>query len=137
MNLKLRIIGVVSAVLLHIILGAGVFKYGYDKGYAASESKYQKADIQALEKIITKTELLISEAEQASLAISKTISDRAQADHKTTQDIRHALSTTAHLRVSCVFDNNVMQQLSEAANRADHAAASGFGSAVPTRAAPE
>lgn len=137
MNLRLRIIGVVSAVLLQIILGAGVFKYGYDKGYAVSESKYQKADIQALEKIISKTELLIGKAEQASLAISKTISDRVKADHKTTQDFRHALSTTAHLRVDCVFDNNIMQQLAEAADRADQAAASGISGAVPTRAAPD
>jgi hypothetical protein len=137
LNIQWRIIAVVSLIALQIILGVGVFKYGYDKGVALSESKYHKADIKALEKVITQTEALVSEAEKASLAINQTISDRAKADHKTTQDIRNALSTTAHLRVDCVFDNNVMQQLGEAADRADQAAASGIVSAMPARTTPD
>lgn len=135
MNLKVIVFLIV--VVAQVGNGIFVYRYGYDKGFSSAESKYQKADIKALEKVITKTESLIGEAERTSLAISKTISDRVKADQKTTQEFHDALSTTAHLRVDCVFDNNVMQQLGETANRADQAATAGFISAVPASAAPD
>lgn len=133
MNLKLKILAVVSAIILQLTFGGVMYLHGHDTGFSAAESKHQKADIAALNGVIANTEKLTKAADAASLAINKSIVDRQAADRKTTQDFKHALSTTAHLRVSCVFDNNIMRQLSEAADRADQATTSGIVGAMPTR----
>lgn len=132
MSITAKSISLLLVIAAQVATGVWGHSVGFSKGVAAAESKYQKADIAALKGVIANTEKLTKAADAASLAMNKSIVDRQAADRKTTQDFKHALSTTAHLRVSCVFDNSIMRQLSEAADRADQAATSGIVSAVPT-----
>ncbi len=71
-------------------------------------------------------------ASELNLQLSQTIAARKKADEQSTQVFTHALAATAHLRFNCVFDDNIMQQLFQAAERADQAASSGFTSALST-----
>jgi len=128
MNTKAQIIAALIVVILQIVFGALVFKYGYDKGYSAS-------DIKSLQGVIDSTEKLTKAADKASLFFNKLMSGQIKANQQTTQDLLNALSTTAHLRVNCVFDDGVMRQIYQAADRADAAAASGIANTMPAGAA--
>lgn len=102
------------------------YKTGYANAQREAVSDCQSATISQLQSILTDAEQLTTDANTASLVLNQTISDRVIADTKATQEIRNALSTTAHLRIECVVPIGVMQQLDAARNRANKAAASGF-----------
>lgn len=105
-------------------------KSAYSRGYAAAESSFKDSQIEQLNALISSAKDLTQEANKASQALGKTISDRKQADAKTTKEIRDALAATSSSRVGCVFDASVMQQLTTARERAAEAAASGIRGAV-------
>lgn len=107
-------------------------KASYDKGYSAAERAYQERDIKTLTAVITNTEALVNHAERVSHNIEVAMAAQTTADQKTTQEIQRALSRNANQRVNCQFDDGVMQQLTTARDRANKAAASGVGYALPT-----
>lgn len=135
-ELALKIIKPFAGALLILALLFTARQIGYSAGLADAKLDVQKADIASLNKSIGDLRVATKDANEANFRIHKTISDRVIADRKTTQDIRHALTSTSYLRNDCLFDSGIMQQLSEAADRADQAAASGFNSAMPTGSAP-
>lgn len=108
------------------------YDLGYAEGQAAAAAQCQKAQLEALEGVIDSTKGLIADANTASQELGKTISARKQADARTTKEIRDALATTADQRAGCMFDDDVMQQLGDARDRAAEAAAGGIRRAVPT-----
>lgn len=120
------------------VLAPTAFVMTYKTGYANAQreavSDCQSATIKQLQSILTDAEQLTVDANAASLALNKTISDRIVADAKTTKDIRDALKTTAHLRIDCKLPDNVMRDLAAARQRANEAAASGIDSAMPAAA---
>lgn len=113
------------------------YRYGHLKGFSAANAEWQAADIEALAGVIDEFKTLSKEAKAQSLVLSGTISARQVADQKSTQVFVNALNATAHLRFNCMFDDSIMQQFNQAADRADEAAATGFGNSVPTRTAPD
>lgn len=123
-------------LILSLVIGTFFLanKASREAGVREGELKCQEKTIAQLTAFIESTEQLTADANTASLALSKTISDRIVADAKTTRDIRDALKTTAHLRVDCVLPDSVMQQLNTARHRANETAAAGIDSAVPTAA---
>lgn len=124
--------GLGVALFVAYQLGASnAYALGYAKGESAAKEQCQQAQLDSLTAVIDSAQGLTAAANQASQALGKTISDRKQADAKTTKEIRDALATTAAQRAGCVFDDGVMQQLGDARDRAAEAAASGVRRAVP------
>lgn len=127
---KLLALAIAAAVAGGI--GFASYQYGHLKGYSAANTEWQAADIEALTGVIDEFKTLAKEANTQSLALSKTIAARKKADDQSTQVFTNALAATAHLRFNCVFDDSIMQQLYQAADRADEAASSGFAGALRT-----
>lgn len=94
----------------------------------------QAAD--ALNEFIAGAKALTAQANAASQQLAQQIAGRAAADDQSTREIRDALKKTAPGRVNCVFDADVMQQLTAAQQRAAAAATNGItsraGGTVPT-----
>lgn len=105
---------------------------GYQKGVADTTQKSLTNEIVWLSESLQDLDSHAKRAGELNLQLSKTIADRKKADAQSTQVFTNALNATAHLRFNCVFDDNIMQQLHQAADRADHAAASGFASPLRT-----
>jgi len=114
-----------------VVICAAYFT-GYQKGMAVATQKSLGDEIGSLNQSLKDLAEQTREASKLNIQLSKTISDRKKSDAESTKVFTHALAATAHLRFDCVFDDNVMQQLHQAAERADQAASSGFGS--PLRA---
>lgn len=126
--LWIAFVALVGGALLLFFIDAQ--KSAYNRGYAAAEGEFKDSQIDQLNALISSARDLAQEANKASQALGKTISDRKQADAKTTKEIRDALAATGSRRVGCVFDAGVMQQLTTARERAAEAAASGIRGAV-------
>ncbi|HSX85401.1 MAG TPA: hypothetical protein VLE50_08325 [Cellvibrio sp.] len=105
---------------------------GYQKGVADTTEKNLTAEIGSLNKSLDELQVQTKAAGQLNLQLGKTINARQKADQQSTQVFTNALAATAHLRFNCVFDDNIMQQLFQSADRADQAASSGLVSAMPT-----
>ncbi|HFF9504093.1 TPA: hypothetical protein ACGE99_003769 [Serratia marcescens] len=88
----------------------------------------QAAD--ALNQFIAGAKELTAQANAASQQLAQQIADRAAADDQSTREIRDALKKTAARRVNCVFDADVMQQLSTAQQRAAAATTNGIASRI-------
>lgn len=121
----------IALVVTWLLANHTAHQLGFAEGQASAREQCQLAQLGALQDVIDSTKGLIADANTASQALGKTISDRKQADAKTTREIRDALALTAPVRAGCVFDAGVMQQLGDARNRAAQAAASGIRSPVP------
>ncbi|EMQ4185803.1 TPA: hypothetical protein ACKPVS_001306 [Serratia marcescens] len=115
----------------------------YNDGLAAGRLECSRGQTQqaadALNQFIAGTKVLTAQANAASLQLAQQIADRAAADDQSTREIRDALKKTAASRVNCVFDADVMQQLTTAQQRAAAATTTGItgraGSAVPATGA--
>lgn len=105
---------------------------GYVKGVADTTQKNLADEIASLNNSLDGLAQQTKEAGELNLQLSKTIAARKKADDQSTQVFNNALAATAHLRFNCVFDDNVMHQLHQAADRADQAASSGFAGAMRT-----
>lgn len=127
-------LGYVAIALLAPTALVMTYKTGYANAQRDAVSDCQQATISQLQSVISGAEQLTADANTASLALNKTISDRIVADAKTTKDIRDALKTTSHLRVDCVLPDSVLRDLATARHRANTAAATGLDSAVPAAA---
>ncbi|WP_261168948.1 hypothetical protein [Serratia ficaria] len=93
----------------------------------------------ALNQFVAGARLLTAQANAASQQLAQQIADRAAADNQSTREIRDALKKTASGRVNCVFDADVMRQLTAAQQRASTATTNGItsrtGGTVPVTGA--
>lgn len=115
--------------LLIVLTVWAIHDAGYKQGVseariACSQGKTQQA-ADALNQFIAGTKALTVQANAASQQLALQIAARAEADGQSTQEIRDALKKTASSRVNCVFDANVMRQLTAAQQRAATAATNG------------
>ncbi|MBO1548749.1 hypothetical protein [Yersinia pseudotuberculosis] len=101
-----------------IVLVGGFSKYYYDQGVATATLTCQignnQRSEQALNHLITQSQRLTDQANLASLALSKQVAARQQADEQTTKELRYALRQTATQRSHCVFAPDILQQLDTA-----------------------
>lgn len=105
---------------------------GYVFGVAETTEKNLTDEIESLNQSLEGLAEQTHKAGELNLQLSKTIADRKKADAASTQVFTNALNATTHLRFNCRFDDNIMQQLDQSADRADQAAASGFVSPLRT-----
>lgn len=110
---------------------------GYQKGVADTTRQNLTDEIESLNQSLADLAEQSHKAGELNLQLSKTIADRKKADAQSTQVFTNALNATAHLRFDCRFDDNIMQQLFKAADRADEAASSGFAGALRTGDPPD
>src|SRR5690554_703525 len=115
---RLRLI--LMALALAALIASHTFAYfwGNQRGEHTQQNACQTAQIDQLNTLIATTAQLTQQAGKASLALGASINARKSADAKTTQEIRRALNSTAHLRVNCVLDAGVMRLIEQAANAA-------------------
>lgn len=128
-----RITMAVYALLLALCgLLIGVW-WGHAKGLAEGELRCQAAhDSKAvgdLTKLITSSQALVADANQASSQLRAAAAKRRQVDQQFLKGFDDALLKTADGRSGCVFEPGLMQQLGEAKQRAADAAAGVPGSA--------
>jgi len=135
--MKLKILGIVAFLLLLATSHSAVYFWGASNARGSEHSKCQQQTIAGLAETIEETKELMDQSNANNLRLGKTINTMIAANAQSTSEIRRALTTTSHLRIDCVFDDNVMHYIHNAADRADRAASSGIDDAVPTRAAPE
>ncbi|HTF98664.1 MAG TPA: hypothetical protein VL995_21155 [Cellvibrio sp.] len=126
---------IIGCVVGCVVFCAACF-VSYREGVAATEKKYLGDEIKALNESIGKLDVATKDAAKANLLLHETISKRKKADAESTKVFANALASTTHLRFNCMFDDSIMQQLNQAANAADAAAASGFNYALPTSDSP-
>lgn len=119
-------------IILGCLLLCAACLFGYMRGVADAKEKHLSDEITSLNNSLGDLAKQTKKAGEINLKLSKTIADRKKADAQSTQVFTNALAATAHLRFNCVFDDNIMQQLHQAADRADQAASSGIVSAMPT-----
>lgn len=124
-------------VVIAIAAVGGAGGLGYWKGRTDSREENLTQHVESLNQSITNLNAATKEAGQLNLRLGKTISNREKADQKSTQVFTNALNASAHLRFNCVFNDSIMQQLSQAADRADEAASSGITNSLPTRSPPD
>ena len=120
-------LSVVAAIAIAINLA---YETGVKDGRFEKQIESSDQYISRLENVIDTTDKLIVDAKAVSLQLGEMINKRIETDAKTTQEIRNALSTTAHLRVDCVLPVNVMHTLTTARERANKAAATGISTSV-------
>lgn len=125
-------------IILGCILLCAACLLGYLKGVVDTREKNLRDEIASLNGSLNKLAEQTKEAGKLNLQLSKTIADRKRADEQSTKVFTNALAATAHLRFNCFFDDNIMQQLLQAADRADEAASGGLVSSLrsgdpPTR----
>lgn len=107
-----------------------VWHQGYERGAGdvrlevANQKTREAGD--ALNQFIDGAKQLTAEANQASNALAAQVAARQAADEQSTREVKNALKKTASQRVMCVFDDDVMQLLREARQRAATAAADGL-----------
>lgn len=112
-------------------------EFGYQQGVAETKELHFAADIARLNLVLDDFNVAVRAAGEANLQLNKTISARQKADAESTKVFTNALNATAHLRFNCVFDDSIMQQLHQTADRADQAAASGISVAMPSSSPPD
>ncbi|MDR2155917.1 MAG: hypothetical protein LBE78_12995 [Burkholderiaceae bacterium] len=132
MNAAGWLLGMVVAAL---VSAAGGYAVGQADGLAKQQARQDAQAVADLSGIIGSHTALIEQANAASTAMRQTMSLREAADRKTSQEIRHALASTAASRVGCSFPADVMRQLQAARERAAEAAAGGIRRALPHPAA--
>lgn len=118
--------------LIGYVLFCAACFISYQKGVADTVENNLTANIKSLQASISDLDEETKKAGNLNLQLSQLFSARKKADAEYTKVFTNALSTTKHLRINCVFDNNIMQQLNESADRADAAATSGITSALRT-----
>lgn len=129
---RMKLISVLGHLLILFVSHAAVYFYGGSRAKHQAERDFNGQVITAMQDAVANFEIQLQSASQMNLVLGELISERQQADAKTTQELRHVLQKTEAHRVECVFDDGVMRILTEARHRANQAAASGVGRAVPS-----
>lgn len=136
--------GVLILFAVVLSLGAALgWSYGHSTGLTSGHAdglkqgraeQQAQANAQALAdmgQMLESHKSLVAAAGQASKAMRAALAQRAAHDAQTTKEFQHALASTAASRAGCVFPADVMQQLTQARDRAAQAATSGVRSALP------
>lgn len=136
--------GVLILFAVVLSLGAALgWSYGHSTGLTSGHAdglkqgraeQQAQANAQALAdmgQMLESHKSLVAAAGQASKAMRTALAQRAAHDAQTTKEFQHALASTAASRAGCVFPADVMQQLTQARDRAAQAATSGVRSALP------
>lgn len=113
----------------------GGFFFGVADGRQRQAGEQAAQTVQALMDVIDAHKGLVAEANAAGRAMRQALAARAQADLKSTRELKDALTRTAGSRVGCMFDDGVMRQLESARDRAAAAAAGGIRPALPAASA--
>lgn len=113
----------------------GGFYFGVADGRARQAGEQAAETVQSLTDVIDAHKGLVADANAASRAMRQALAARAQADLKSTRELKDALARTASSRTGCVFDDGVMRQLDAARERAAAAAAGGIRPALPAASA--
>lgn len=100
----------------------GIYYIGYTKGQQQAENTHNALQLSELRAIIVQSKTLTQQAQKASGEIEKVIAQAKEANFKSSVEIKHELEATKNARASCVFDDNIMQQLEAARSRAAKAA---------------
>lgn len=131
MNLRMALAALLFWLISTAAAGGAGWLYGRSQAKAAAVQVCLQTEVDGLHQVINRIDALGKAAQSANLTLSNTIATRQKADQQATREFAHALSTTAHLRVECVFDADVMHPLNHAADRADAAAAGGVSRTLP------
>lgn len=107
----MAVFGLVAAII-------GIYYMGYTKGQQQAENTHNALQISELRAIIAQSKTLTKQAQKASGEIEKVIAQAKEANFKTSIELKHDLESTKNARASCVFNDNIMQQLEAARNRA-------------------
>lgn len=129
-SLKVKLL---LATLMVAALAASHFAV-YQWGRSGANAQCSQDRLAGWERSVKRLDELTAEARGANQALAKVIHSRQQYDDSVKREIRHALQSTAHLRVDCVFDDGVMHILDGARIRANQAATGGIGEPLPTPA---
>ncbi|MBW5893130.1 hypothetical protein IM880_12985 [Pectobacterium polaris] len=120
--------------LMAVIVALVCYAAGKREGRSAAQLELSQAEtklaVGVLTEFIAGTRELTANANLASQQLALQINARQAADEQSTEAIRAALKKTAELRVMCVFDADVMQQLEAARERAASAATTGIASST-------
>ena len=120
--------------LLLAVMGLGtlwfIWHQGYERGAGdvrleVAKQKTREAG-DALNQFIAGVKQLTAEANNASNALAAQVAARQAADQQSNRELKNALKKTASQRVMCMFDDDVMQLLREARQRAATAATDGL-----------
>lgn len=125
----------VAGLLLAVAAGIGGYGYGLDQGKALEKGRQDGQALDAITQQLTQHADLVKRSGAASRGMRAAVAQLEKANTQTTTEIADALTTTAPERADCVFPPGVMRGLSEARDRAAHAAASGIHGALPSPAA--
>ncbi len=137
--MSIQIKAFLIVLVLAVFAGSyyGVYRWGKTQGAADEKALCAQKQLEDLQGIITGTENLVAAANTASLVLGKTINEREVHNAKTTEAIYRALHVTQPTRIECVFTDDIMRLITHAANRADHAAATGLAGDLPGSTAPK
>lgn len=112
---------------------ATAYYIGFIKGQYQAKDTHNALQLNQLQNLITNTSSLTTKAQQASSDLEKVIAQIDEANQKSTREIKNALKASHDIRVSCVFPDDIMQQLEAARARAVNAAsASEISDLLPT-----
>lgn len=137
MTLRLALLLLLLYIVSIAAIGFVSYQYGRvatgveaSNDIATEKSRCLVANQKQISNTLNHFQKITADNNAASFALSKAIATKKLADQQTTKEIRYALSTTSRLPVDCVFDNNIMQQLSAARDRANTATTAGFDNAL-------
>lgn len=100
-------------------------------GFALADGRRAVTTAAELRAILEASEALTADANNASATLLEAMTKRAALDERTTKEFRRVLAKTAAARVDCRLADDSVRHLAAARERAAHAAASGFGRAMP------
>lgn len=118
--------------ILGCVLFCAACFFSYQQGVAATVEKQLDNEIVSLRESLVDLKNATKDAGEQNIKLNHSINLIKQTQTQSTKVFNDALNATAHMRVNCVFDDDIMRKLNEAASAADKAAASGFSGAMPT-----
>ncbi len=140
--MKVKYIVLIAAVLFALLFITVEFarEYGYQEGLSDAKLECLENQLsdskQALNSFTKAADLAAERVRQADRSLSERIAEQEQRDEQTTRDIKNALKKTAADRVKCVFDDDSMQQLAAARDRATAAVTGGINGHLSGAATP-
>ncbi|WP_431222219.1 hypothetical protein ACQ86O_17850 [Serratia sp. L9] len=140
--MKVKYIVLITAVLFLLLFTTVEFarEYGYQEGLNEARQECLRNQLsdsqQALNSFTQAANQAAERVRLADRALSERIAEQELRDEQTTRDIKNALKKTASDRVNCVFDDDSMQQLAAARDRATAAVTGGINGHLSGTATP-
>lgn len=124
--LMTAMVGVLGA----LTAAAGGYAYGLSTGQTLERGKADADAVQQLTGLLTSHKDLIGQANTASANLRDGMAARSAQDQRFSKEFRYALKLSAAARAGCRFDDDSLQQLGAARDRA---AAATFGTRASSR----